>query len=370
MLLLNTSFYPSIGGVENSLRGLAESLIENGHDVDIIAGNLSTEGTYLPSSEKLFGANIHRYRSRGFLRRMLFCYFLCRKLKKEKNFILVLSRSNLTTLCARLAGFNDVKYLVPAVYRFQDSPSNKGKKGRYYIKYFVNCFLEICVFYGLKKVYVFSQSMIEQVRIIKPSLDVLKVFPGVDSKRFQPVDVSEKKKVRKNLGLPDEKKVLLCMGRLEKVKGFDLAIETMKFLPDSYYLVIVGEGSQKQYLESLTKKWHVSHKVTFVGFTNEPEAYYKASDFFLMTSIYEPLGQVILEAVASGLTVVAPQSTKEVDTATSEIADKLDAPIIQCEMYNSRAMSDAILSISDADFQNITEHHLDWMSLYEQLVQH
>lgn len=85
VLLINTSFYPSIGGVENSLRGIAESLIMSGYDVTIVTGNQSNSVSgHLARHELIFGANVLRFQSNGFFRRMISCYQLCRELKNKK----------------------------------------------------------------------------------------------------------------------------------------------------------------------------------------------------------------------------------------------------------------------------------------------
>jgi len=367
-LLLNTAFYPSIGGVENSLRGITESLIDSGFKVSIVSGDLSNIGNkYLPEKESIFGAEIHRYQSNGFFRRLISCYKICKVLSKENSYEIVISRSNITTLCAKGAGFKNLIYLAPAVYRFQDSPKNKGKRGRYYFKYLLNSLLEMAALSTLKKVFVFSSTMAEQIKAVKPSLQVIRVFPGVDTNRFFPIGVSQKQAMCKKLGLPDEKKIMLCLGRLEKVKGFDLAINAISYLSDNYYLVIVGEGSQKPYLQNLADQLKVEHKVYFESFTEKPERYYQASDIFLMTSSHEPLGQVILEALASGVTVVAPRSGESVQTATSEIAERLMAPIILCEKYEPKALAQAIESAPDVPDFTISGVELSWMSLYQDL---
>ncbi|AKO52992.1 hypothetical protein ABA45_11750 [Marinobacter psychrophilus] len=167
--------------------------------------------------------------------------------------------------------------------------------------------------------------------------------------------------------MPSQKKVMLCIGRLEKIKGFDLAIKTIGCLSDEYHLVIVGEGSQKSYLKNLATDMNVDYKVQFERFTKKPEDYYQASDYFLMTSTYEPLGQVILEALASGINVVAPKSTDSIKTATSEIAERLNAPILLCETYDPIALAQLIEINSDSPGPNFSKCQLSWMSLYDDL---
>lgn len=368
VLLLNTSFYPNIGGVENSLRSLAQSLSDKNYSVDVISSDYSNlSGSNLSSNENLFGAEIYRFKSKGFFRRIFSCYKLCKALGRSENYELIISRSALTTLCSKAARIGEVAYLPPSVYFYINSPKRTGKKGYYYIKFLLNCMLDFLSLYSVKKIFVFSDEIANQVKSINPFLKVVKVFPGVDGSRFYPIDNKHKKNVRLQLGLPIKKNILLSVGRLEKVKGFDLAIKTLALLPDSYHLVIVGEGTQKENLKYLANKLKVSDKISFVDFCDKPELYYSASDYFLMTSFYETLGQVILEALASGLVVVAPKPSPTVKTATLEINNKFNNPILLCDEYDPKSLSQLIERSKSIDIKNVNLSDISWLQMYTNL---
>ncbi len=103
-------------------------------------------------------------------------------------------------------------------------------------------------------------------------------------------------------------KVALSVGRLEHQKGFDILLRIWAdFINDypGWNLLIAGEGSLKDDLLLLAKTLHIEHSVTFLGLVEKMENYYKASDIYLMTSRYEGLPLVLLEAKSWGLPAIA-----------------------------------------------------------------
>jgi len=124
---------------------------------------------------------------------------------------------------------------------------------------------------------------------------------GVDLERFSRVDASEKTALRRSLALPEQKKILLWVGRLhQSMKGADRIEHVADLLPDDTVLVVVGNGPA---FEGLKKR--CSKQMILAGSVCRPEEYYKAADAFLFTSYYEPFGLVILEAVACGLPLLS-----------------------------------------------------------------
>lgn len=140
------------------------------------------------------------------------------------------------------------------------------------------------------------------------------VIPGaiVDVHNFKPANQEEKISIRNKLGIDSNHKVLLFVGRLEKIKRVDLLLLAFKYLKekwneDNLKLLIVGDGAQRNYLIQLAKKLGVDRHVIFTG-TVPPEKiveYYKASDLFVFTSVSEASPNVVREALASGLHVIS-----------------------------------------------------------------
>lgn len=131
------------------------------------------------------------------------------------------------------------------------------------------------------------------------------VIPVADS-RFEnseiisPIELFPKKESSKNL---------LYVGRLAKGKGLEFLIETLHELPvKSFGLSIIGDGNIKNDLISLAKKLNLIERVVFKGyipFGEELLKEYSSNDVLILPSFSEGLPQVVLEAMARGVIVVA-----------------------------------------------------------------
>jgi D-inositol-3-phosphate glycosyltransferase len=142
---------------------------------------------------------------------------------------------------------------------------------------------------------------------------VFVVPPGVDLSMFQPIDRIE---ARRKIGYGPGR-LLLFVGRLERLKGVDVAINALSLLRDRNHddvrLLILGEDSkdgeesEKERLKSVAAAAGVRDRVDFLGSVAHHELpyFYSAADVTVMPSYSESFGLVALEAQACGRPVVA-----------------------------------------------------------------
>ena len=139
--------------------------------------------------------------------------------------------------------------------------------------------------------------------------DKISVIPcGVNLNLFQPRDKYE---ARRKLGLPAGK-IILFVGRIERLKGIDKIIRAMAYLRDiKPRLVIAGEDGNRpgevNNLKNLAGQLDVLNSITFTGlveYDNMPD-FYAAADVCVFPSYYESFGLVPLESLACGTPVVA-----------------------------------------------------------------
>jgi len=145
--------------------------------------------------------------------------------------------------------------------------------------------------------------------------------PGVDLERF---DVREKdEELLKELKVPERVRVILTVTRLVPRKNVHMLIEVLSRIEGrDVYLVVVGNGPQRQRLEKLARNLGVAGRVRFVGFREYVERFYSIADAFALPSMYEPFGHVFLEAMASGVPCIGLKADyPEVVTACDEIID-------------------------------------------------
>ena len=113
------------------------------------------------------------------------------------------------------------------------------------------------------------------------------------------------KRLDQSYGFDGSKTNLIFVGRLEKVKQVSILIQAVKITNTDVRLYIVGEGSEGSQLESLVRKIGLVDIVTFCGFVENPQKLIALSDYLILTSKYEGFPNVLLEANASGVPVVA-----------------------------------------------------------------
>jgi glycosyltransferase involved in cell wall biosynthesis len=110
---------------------------------------------------------------------------------------------------------------------------------------------------------------------------------------------------------------LVTVGRLVPWKHVDKIIELLPGLQGAG-LIVVGDGPERQRLESLVQSLNLTDRVYFAGHRSQKETYafMSASDIFVLNSSYEGLPHVVVEAMRSGLSVVATSAggTPEVIT--------------------------------------------------------
>ncbi|ACG77027.1 glycosyltransferase [Phenylobacterium zucineum HLK1] len=112
---------------------------------------------------------------------------------------------------------------------------------------------------------------------------------------------------RAALGTPADAPLLLGMGRLHESKAHDVSLQALAKLPDAW-LWIAGAGPLETRLQGLATALGVQDRVRFLGWRADASALYRAADVCVFPSRYEPLGNVVIQAWAHGLPVVAAES--------------------------------------------------------------
>jgi UDP-glucose:(heptosyl)LPS alpha-1,3-glucosyltransferase len=172
---------------------------------------------------------------------------------------------------------------------------------------------------------------------------IIVVPNGVDTERFHPMNRElYRAATRRELGIGDEHVMVLFVGNSWGRKGLCTAIEAIRG-PDqtNVRLVVVGEGGQDAFLQGLPAE--VTSRILFAGKQSaNVERFYAAADVFMLPTLYEPFGLVILEALASGL----PSIISALAGASEWLHDGVDVLLLRdpSDGYEARTALNAVLT--------------------------
>lgn len=155
---------------------------------------------------------------------------------------------------------------------------------------------------------------------------------------YVPNFVAEKKAPpvsRKTFSTPETAPLILALGRLHTNKGFDVLIEALANVPEAY-VWLAGEGPLRAELETQAARRGVISRMRFLGWREDVASLFAAADLFVCPSRHEPLGNVVIEAWAQGVPVVAAAS----EGPSQLIEDGIDGMLVPLE--NAAAMAAAI----------------------------
>lgn len=132
-----------------------------------------------------------------------------------------------------------------------------------------------------------------------PDANAAVIQNGIDIERFscaEPLD-------RATLGIGAESVVIATVGAFRPEKNHLLLMNAFALLPDSYTLVLAGEGDERSKVERLAKQLGVNDRVRFLGAFSGVDGLYKMADVYVLASTAEGFGLSALEAAAAGIPI-------------------------------------------------------------------
>ena len=155
----------------------------------------------------------------------------------------------------------------------------------------------------------------------------------------------------------DDRKLILGCGSLDARKRFDLLVRAFAQIADqNSRLVILGDGPAREELTALVHKLGPEGRVDLPGYVSDVAGWLKIADLFALSSVYEGLPAVVLEALASNCPVV----TTDCFVAAREILDKAEncAVIATADAQDlARAMDRSLAGSRCEDLRRIAEKY-------------
>ena len=193
---------------------------------------------------------------------------------------------------------------------------------------------------------------------------VFTIHNGVDIEKFSNCSVR----------FPHPRTYILGVGSLIQRKGFDILLDAMaKRKTIGHDLLIAGEGREQENLLSLRNRLGLEEKVRFLGSVRGQEkvSLYASAAFFICSSRREPFANVILEALAAGLPVIAsdvdgnPEIIKDHENGllfnsenSDDLARKIDLLSSDYDLH-ARLKSGAAKSAKNFDWHQIPDSYIE-----------
>ncbi|MGV8149906.1 MAG: glycosyltransferase [Alkaliphilus sp.] len=179
---------------------------------------------------------------------------------------------------------------------------------------------------------------VRQERISENKFEVIRNCIPVD-KFIKQDRVSIKHNIRERLGIKQNSFLIISVASLTKQKGHKYLLEALASLKiKNTMLLLVGDGPLRKDLNDQVKKLNLNDKVIFLGIRRDIPELLAASDLFVLSSVWEGQGLVVLEAMASGLPIVATNVG-----GVPEVVTEKEGYLV--EPKNSQALANAITKI-------------------------
>jgi glycosyltransferase involved in cell wall biosynthesis len=155
---------------------------------------------------------------------------------------------------------------------------------------------------------------------------------------------------REELALPAQAKIIMALGRLHQVKGFDTLLRAFAALrinkDTEANLVILGEGGERHALESLASELRIEPFLRMPGWRDSLAAYFALADVFVCPSRLEPFGNVLLDAWSHGVPLIATRTAGAAELVSDQV-DGILVPVdgvaaMTTELYRLLNASDSV----------------------------
>jgi UDP-glucose:(heptosyl)LPS alpha-1,3-glucosyltransferase len=188
-----------------------------------------------------------------------------------------------------------------------------------------------------------KKELIHLYQVPEDKIDV--IYDGVDAKLFSPDNQHlYRSSMRKKYGIHENSYLLLFVGSGFVRKGLEFLLRALGELKSAdVKLLVVGADSNQDKFRGLASRLGVADNIVFAGLQKDVQRFYAAADVVVLPSVQEAFGNVVLEALASGLPVITTKNA-----GASEILKGRLRDYILDRHDNVREMARMIRELSDS----------------------
>lgn len=348
-------YVTTIGSTMSFFKNFLCTLIKEGHTVDI-ATNENIRP--VPDCYKEWGCKIYQIdTSRSPLNKgNITAYKQLKKLVENGEYDIVHCHTPVAAMITRLACRKVRKKGTKVIYTAHGFHFYKGAPK-----------LNWLIYYPIEKICSYFTDVLitinkEDFALAQKKMKAKKVeyVPGVgiEVEKFANPGVTKEQK-REELGIPQDAKLLISVGELNKNKNHETVIKAIKDL-DVYY-IIAGRGDLQDYLQNLIDELNLTDRVKLLGYRTDVVELYAAADIFVFPSFREGLPVSMMEAMAAGLPCIASKIRGNVDLIVEGEGGYLCSPTNSVEF--AKAIDD--FSADSEKWQNMSEYNLEHIKEFD-----
>lgn len=373
LTFISPSFFPATyyGGPILSSYQLAKALSEKNMTVKVATANCNGNAhlkvktnCWLKESDNFYVKYYGAALKNGFSPFMLFC--LWNDIRNAQIIYLVSVFSPTTPITF----FYNIFFNKPLII------SPRGQLGSWCLKQgssFKKLWLKLFINPLVKKntFHATSQQESEMIKSIYPSAKVWIIPNGLDVSTFKVADLKKDKSFYKKYydKIEPETKVIISMGRLQKVKGFDILIEAVENIQLCILFIAGSDFGELTNLQNLIHDKNLSHKIFLIGNLEGDEKinFLKNADLFALPSHHENFGMVYAEALASGTPVIASKHTPWYDVVKFNCGKWVDNTPEQFAKAIKEILDEDLVQLGKNGIRYIEENY-SWHKIADNFV--
>jgi len=317
ILQVINAYYPpySAGGAAIVVHNISKALAKRGHEVTVYTTNaLSKDELFQPKKNPNYsnGVKVYYFGNQVY-KPSVHIYFskeLVKAIKKAiANYDLVHLheyRSYISLVTSYYAKKHDIPHILQAHGQLPRISAWRKLKRIYDVLFGYR------LLRSASKVIALSKVEAEQYKAMGVPEEKIAIIPnGIDLSEY--ANLPPKGTFKRKFGIPEEKKIILYLGRIHKIKGIDFLIKAYAYLIEKMNckdVVLVVAGPDDGYLseaKALANSLRISDLVMFVGslYGGDKLAAYIDSDLCVLPSRYESFPMALLEVYACGKPIIA-----------------------------------------------------------------
>lgn len=282
----------SMGGAERQVCDLADQFDKRGHSVLLISMTGKLVNRPLSAKIKIEELNMTKTFI-GFVK----AYWIARKLINSFNPDVVHSHMVHANIFSRLLRISThIGKLICTAHN-----TNEGGRSRILAYRITDRLCDLCTNVSQEAVDISVKR-----GAVHPSR-IMTMYNGIDTTRFT-FNPSSRANLRMQLKLPENTSLILTVGRFTEAKDYPNLLAAFRLLPhdeNPVHIAIIGTGIEQAKIEALAAQLELTSKVHFLGLQRNMHEWMSAADLYVMSSAWEGLPLVLLEAMSCGRVVVA-----------------------------------------------------------------